>query len=189
MNRHLVAGVLSCCAAVVLAAGPAAEAPASARAVCAELGVGLRTRLMAAVASNGVTGALAVCKDIAPAMAAELSAKHGLRVRRTALRVRNQDNQADAWEQKVLAMFAARAAAGEPMPTLEHSETVEGADGLREIRYMKAIPMEPVCVTCHGAVLAPELSAEVARLYPADAATGFSPGEVRGAFSVVLPAP
>ena len=50
---------------------------------------------------------------------------------------------------------------------------------------MKAIPTaaEP-CLTCHGSSLQPELKAEILRLYPNDQATGFKPGELRGAFTV-----
>jgi len=53
---------------------------------------------------------------------------------------------------------------------------------------MKAIPMraEP-CLLCHGAP-EPALKAEIDRLYPQDQATGFRPGELRGAFTVSAPA-
>ena len=55
-------------------------------------------------------------------------------------------------------------------------------------RYMKAIPMGAVpCLTCHGAP-EPALNAEILRLYPQDRATGFAPGDLRGAFTVSMPA-
>jgi hypothetical protein len=53
---------------------------------------------------------------------------------------------------------------------------------------MRAIPTDAVCLTCHGATLAPELAAAIRRDYPDDAATGFSQGQLRGAFSVIWPA-
>jgi hypothetical protein len=53
---------------------------------------------------------------------------------------------------------------------------------------MRAIPTDALCLTCHGATLAPELAAAIARDYPADAATGFAQGQLRGAFSVIWPA-
>jgi hypothetical protein len=53
---------------------------------------------------------------------------------------------------------------------------------------MRAIPMEPLCTTCHGKTLAPDVAAAIAKAYPNDQATGFEPGQLRGAVSVVWPA-
>jgi hypothetical protein len=47
--------------------------------------------------------------------------------------------------------------------------------------------MEGVCSTCHGTQLAPDIAAAIARDYPADQATGFEPGQLRGAVSVLWP--
>jgi len=46
-----------------------------------------------------------------------------------------------------------------------------------------------VCVNCHGdsASLAPEIKERIARDYPADRATGYLPGQIRGAVSVKRP--
>jgi hypothetical protein len=54
---------------------------------------------------------------------------------------------------------------------------------------MKALPVQPVCVNCHGdaANLAPEIKERIAREYPADRATGYLPGQIRGAVSVKRP--
>jgi hypothetical protein len=170
-------------------ADPCADAGPRARQACADLGASLRGRLLETIASNGLAGAIAVCREIAPAKAAMASDTHGVRIRRTALRVRNPGNAADAWERAVLEDFTARASAGEPIAGLESCQTVTKADGMTEVRYMKAIGMEPACVACHGAPLAEEVASELSRLYPLDAATNFVPGEVRGAFSVTVSAP
>lgn len=155
-----------------------------ARAAIKELGEGLKGQLAEAIKAGGPQSAIAVCRTAAPQLAADASEKHGLSVRRTALKVRNPDNAPDAWERKVLEDFLKRAAAGEDMAKLEHSEPVT-ENGLQIIRYMKAIPMtaEP-CSTCHGTAIEPGLKAQIEQLYPADQATGFNPGEVRGAFTV-----
>jgi hypothetical protein len=58
-------------------------------------------------------------------------------------------------------------------------------DGATERRWMKPIMTAPLCLTCHGDALDPELAAVIAERYPADRATGFTPGELRGAFYVV----
>ena len=40
------------------------------------------------------------------------------------------------------------------------------------------------CVTCHGETIAPSIAAKIDELYPADKATGFREGDLRGAFVV-----
>jgi hypothetical protein len=42
-----------------------------------------------------------------------------------------------------------------------------------------------MCLACHGQTLAPGVAEVLAREYPRDAATGFSAGQLRGAFYVV----
>jgi hypothetical protein len=44
----------------------------------------------------------------------------------------------------------------------------------------------PLCLVCHGDAAAqpPELRARLHELYPADAATGYRAGELRGAFTL-----
>lgn len=112
---------------------------------------------------------------------------HGLTVRRTALKVRNPDNAPDDFERRVLEDFAVRIAAGTPPGSLEHSEIVT-SDGGRRLRFMKPIVMaEKPCAVCHGDALADDVKAKITSLYPADQATGFKPGDLRGAFSVVQP--
>ncbi len=53
---------------------------------------------------------------------------------------------------------------------------------------MKAIPMaaEP-CAACHGTDVKPDVKSEIDKLYPQDQATGFKPGELRGAFTISMP--
>ena len=53
--------------------------------------------------------------------------------------------------------------------------------------YMRAIRVGvDLCLTCHGLddTLEPEVRHRLAELYPDDAATGFSRGDLRGAFVV-----
>ena len=42
----------------------------------------------------------------------------------------------------------------------------------------------PLCLTCHGAALSPDVEAALAESYPEDHATGYSAGDLRGAFVV-----
>ena len=155
---------------------------AGARLAAATLGAALKGELQAAMQSGGAVAGIAVCKEAAPVLAVNVSDETGFTVARTALRVRNPANAPDGFERETLEDFVARAAAGEPLDTLEVHAVIDG-----ELRYMKAIPMGAMCATCHGTDIAPEVSAELASAYPDDRATGFVPGEVRGAFTLRRP--
>ena len=148
----------------------------------------LQKQLSSAMADGGPTAAIEVCNVAAPEIAQAASAARGWSVGRTSLKLRNPANVPDAWELAVLHEFEARKAAGEDPATLDHAEIV-GEDGQRTFRYMKAIPTQPVCIVCHGASIAPEVTARLDALYPEDRARGFSIGDIRGAFSITQPVP
>lgn len=143
----------------------------------------LRSQLVTALTSGGPLLALPVCKEAAPAIAAEMGARTGAKIWRVSLRTRNPRGEPDAWERATLEQFNARRAAGEDPAGIE--AFTRDASG---VRYMKAIPMaaQP-CALCHGETVAPEVAARIAELYPQDRATGFRPGELRGAVSVSWP--
>jgi hypothetical protein len=147
----------------------------------------LKGELETAMKSGGPVQAIAVCKERAPAIAADISAKSGWKVARTSLKTRNQaQNAPDAWERAVLARFDQRQAAGEPADTLAFAEVVESG-GTRQFRFMKAIPTGEVCLACHGTEIAAPVAAALDQAYPGDQARGYKLGEVRGAFSLAKP--
>lgn len=190
MRKRLTAGLLTVLLAAALpAVGPAAEtsdadAVNRARAAAKDLGERLKGELVAAIKSGGPVTAIQVCNTVAGELADEISKQHELTVGRTSLRVRNAKNAPDAYERKVLEEFLEKASSGADLSKLEHFDLVS-ENGDKTFRYMKAIPMaaEP-CLACHGTELKPEVKAEISRLYPEDQATGFKPGELRGAFTI-----
>ena len=101
------------------------------------------------------------------------------------LRLRNPDNAPDAWERSMLERFEQELAAGAEPGALEAWST-ESKDGRELGRWIKAIPTAPMCTTCHGVELEPALAETIRHLYPADQATGFRPGELRGAFTATV---
>lgn len=165
------------------------EYVAASRAAAAKLGGALKTALQAAMKDGGPSQALNVCHDEAEFIAQQICDEEGLIVGRTSLKVRNPGNEAEDWEMEGLEDLAARMAAGEPAENLEMWTTVTDAGGGRTFRYLKAIPTAPVCLKCHGSDLDPELSAQLAELYPDDQATGFAAGDLRGAFTVTIALP
>jgi len=137
------------------------------------------------IAKGGPAAAVEVCNEKAPQMAKAASEQTGWAIRRVSLRNRNPKAVPDAWELEALKDFDQRAAAGEKPATLEKYGVVDTATG-KEYRYMKALPTQPVCLACHGAAenFAPEVAEKLRTLYPADKATGYSVGDLRGAITL-----
>jgi hypothetical protein len=157
------------------------------RQLAQQLGTELKAELSSALASTGPTGAIQVCRTRAPEIAAQLSRESGAVVSRTALRVRNPANAPDVLQRAILEQFADDLAAGRTEMPLEAAVEINRG-GKIEHRYMRAIPMDAMCLACHGPQLAPEVASAIAKAYPADQATGFEQGQLRGAFSVIWPA-
>lgn len=160
---------------------------AKSRSLAQQLGTELKGELTAAIGKSGPTGAIDVCRTRAPEIASKLSRESGATVSRTALKVRNPANAPDDLQRAVLEQFAADLASGRVEQPLEAAVEINRA-GAIERRYMRAIPTDALCLTCHGAQLAPDVAAAIAKAYPDDQATGFETGQLRGAFSVTWPA-
>lgn len=146
-------------------------------------------RMQEAVAKEGVAGAIPVCKDLAPQLIAKKRAETGWDIRRVSLKTRNAERATpDAWEEAQLAEFDRRAAAGEKPETIERSEIVNVA-GQPVLRYMKALPVSELCLSCHGPVeeLDADLRHKLAEYYPNDRATGYVKGQIRGALTIRRP--
>jgi hypothetical protein len=164
-----------------------AELAAAARALAERFANTLRPELDRALRASGPVAAIAICRERAPAIAAALAAETGWQIGRTGLKVRNTADLPDVWETRGLQEFAARHAAGEPAASLEVGATVATPAGGRVYRFLKAIPIEEPCLTCHGKTPNPAAAARIAQLYPYDQATGFSLGDVAGAFAIIMP--
>jgi hypothetical protein len=164
------------------------ERIAKSRQAVKEFASELKGELLAALQEGGPVNAVSVCSRKAPDIAGRISKDKGWEVGRTSLRIRNPENAPDGWQQKTLETFEERRKSGEDLATMEHSEVVT-AQGKSIFRYMKAIPVGELCLTCHGKDLAPDLTAKLRELYPEDRATGFSLGEIRGAFTITQPMP
>lgn len=157
---------------------------AQSRALVDEFAAELQSALKNALQTGGPVAAISVCRDQAPEIASRLSRQSGAAVGRVSARHRNPLNAARAAQVPVLAEFEAVMAA-EPGSVPEHF----ASDGSGGAMYLKAIPAAPLCLTCHGETLAAPIAGQLSSDYPHDLATGYRAGELRGAFSVIWPAP
>ncbi len=150
-----------------------------AQAAAAELGKRLKGRLMETIGSEGPIAAIRVCSEEAPEIARQVSADSDLTVSRTSLKVRNPDNAPDARERAVLELWRNRIEAGTPASALEPF-----ASDSDDFLWMKPIVAEPPCLMCHGSDVPAAVADAIAARYPQDRATGYSAGDLRGAFVV-----
>ncbi len=169
---------------------PSFPEKAAVAAAAQQFGAALKAELLAAMQQGGVTGAVAVCRDRAPALARDVSAETGWTVRRVTLKPRNPDSQPDGWETAML-KSAEGASSRDPSRKPAESAMRFPADvctgqsaGTNEVRYLKYIYIEPVCLACHGTAIDPAVQTAISASYPADQATGYTVGQLRGAISV-----
>jgi hypothetical protein len=158
---------------------------ADARAVATSMPPRLLAVLTDAMNQGGPEGAIGVCREKAPQLAQTASAESGWQIRRVSLRNRNPKAEPDAWERAALADFDRRAEAGESPATLERAEIVPD-NGRPTYRYLRALPTQPMCLSCHGARenLSPAVAAKLHEFYPDDRALGYRPGQIRGAMTL-----
>lgn len=148
----------------------------------------LKGELMKAIGAGGPAAAIDVCNVKAPRISDEVlndGEWEGWTIGRTASRIRNPANAPNAWQRRGLAALEKTAGPREASEPVEWHEVTD--DG--HLRYMRAIWLAPLCTTCHGdpGNLSPEVTEKLRELYPHDQATGYSAGELRGAFVVTAP--
>jgi hypothetical protein len=147
----------------------------------------LREKLAAGMKDSGPAGAMQVCSLQAQALTREVAEQQGVRVGRTSLKLRNPKNAPDAWEQQVLSRLQVQAREGTlPDEVFEATET----GGKKVFRYAKPVTIAPMCIRCHGDLsqIPEEVLGMLKERYPADQATGYKPGDLRGIVSAVIPA-
>lgn len=165
-----------CGAAIAMASSPSSTDQARAVEVLGPFKQSLKKALVAGMA-EGPVHAVEACQLKAPGIA-ETASQDGARVGRASHRLRNPANVAPDWVQPILDAWAADASnAGPKQVALDGGRT----------GYVEPIYVDALCVTCHGAQLAPDVAAKIDALYPDDRATGFDVGDFRGLFWVDLP--
>jgi hypothetical protein len=129
---------------------------------------------------GGPAGAIEACRTEAPGIADALSID-GVRMGRSSHRLRNPANMPPGWLAPQMKKWAEQGI---------RAEDVAGVQGtairISEDRFGYAEPIftQPLCLTCHGKELHPDVVARISELYPDDEATGFGDGDLRGVFWV-----
>jgi hypothetical protein len=156
--------------------------------VAGDLMARLMVALQGKIAEEGAAGAVRFCREEALDLTAESAAAFEgvVDVRRIGVRTRNPRNVPDAVDREVLEEFLRN---WEP-PGEARLRRVEGEDGGGVWRFYQPVTVGANCLACHGerGAMAPEVVAALDEAYPEDAATGFQPGDLRGAVVVEIDA-
>ncbi len=182
----LLLGLGAAFAAMAASAGED-ERLGQSRALVGEFGTELMGALQGAMAAGGPAAAIEVCRTRAPEIAARLSRRSGANISRISARFRNPQAVPEDWQRQALDQLRESMPESPAGPaSLPETFALDGRGGAR---YLKAIAIGPLCLSCHGETLSDSVASQLGEDYPHDRATGYRLGELRGAFSVVWPAP
>lgn len=142
----------------------------------------LLTTLQAAIAHEGIEGAVEYCNLRANPLMDSLSKTHKATISRTSLQLRNPDNAPSELEQQLLEAYQYNAEEGLPL-----EDNVQRVDQ-QYMLYTKPIVLgSELCLNCHGEAgkdIQPETLRRIDSLYPNDQARGYNKGAIRGMWSI-----
>lgn len=146
----------------------------------------LKSVLMKNLSEGGPLQAITVCSDTAQELTNIIGKKNNVDLKRVTFKPRNPIDTTDAFETKVLSRWHELMSEGNFDKETEYFEIVEIEDK-PYARYMKPIFIQGPCLTCHGGenMISSEVKNLLKEKYPDDKATGYKPGDLRGAISIL----
>lgn len=142
----------------------------------------LSSQLGKAIADAGFTNAIQFCSVHGITLTTSVGTTNKVVLRRVTHRPRNPMNRADTNELAIIRRLEQKQSDGIPPGPLVSSR------GPDVITYYAPIVLNlPLCLNCHGEPgtdIQPEVVAAINEIYPADEATGFASGELRGLWRV-----
>ena len=140
----------------------------------------LQRELIGALAQGGPAFALQSCHIDVVGATRRIERQRNVHAGRTSDRLRNLANAPRPWAAALVKSNAGRFT--RDVPGL--AEDLGDAVGV-----LRPIAHQPMCDSCHGATgqIDPAVRRAVRQRYPADSATGFTTGEIRGWFWVEVP--
>ena len=143
----------------------------------------LSGNLQKAMQEGGVEHAIKFCNINASDLVKSLNKKHNVEVKRTSLKVRNQNNTPTSEELVQLMIYQKQNNEGKELkPTAKKIKN-------NKVVFYSPIHIKPLCLSCHGKVGEVLLTTNhnlIKSLYPNDKATGYSNGDLRGMWSITF---
>ena len=143
----------------------------------------LSAELSKALQEGGVQNAVGYCHLKASPIIDSLSIKYGVKISRLSVKYRNPVNKPDLADMAILDAYRQQLAEGKILPA--HLEVTE-----EDVTYYSPIVIRnPMCLLCHGEpgkTIEQENYDFIKTKYPADLATGYQLGDLRGTWKVVF---
>ena len=143
----------------------------------------LNSKLKSAIDIGGPISGIEVCSSEAMKLTDSIAKVYNIKLKRTSLKTRNQDNVPSKNEEIALNTWKAEVEnGGKIKPQIIHSNN-------GEIQFIAPIKLKSQCITCHGSndFVTAEIKAKLKIHYPEDKATGYKEGDLRGAWSIIFP--
>ncbi len=140
------------------------------------------SRLGKAIKEVGYTNAIEFCSVHGIPLATSVGVTNQVVIRRVTHRPRNLQNRADSNELAIIRQYLAELSRGgtlKPIVTAKKPEFFTF--------YAPIVLTNPMCLNCHGqraSDIKPDVLIQIMKSYPADAATEFKQGDLRGIWSV-----
>ena len=147
----------------------------------------LKGVLIKQMQTGGIVQAVSVCSDTAQLLTNKFGVERGVFIKRVSLKNRNKNNFPDDVEKRALNKFESLKQNNELDSETEFAEiTTDG--NYKYLRYLKPIILQAECLNCHGNQenMMPDVKDLIAQNYPADRATGYKVGDLRGAVSIKI---
>ncbi|MDP2238501.1 MAG: DUF3365 domain-containing protein [Bacteroidales bacterium] len=141
----------------------------------------LSTQLTGAIQTGGVPYAVSFCNIEAVPIMDSMTAEFNVNIKRVSEKNRNPENSPDAFEQMILDLFD---------QNLKNSGKVNDTvllDANNTLVYAAPILMAQPCLQCHGVIgtdISDKNNSIIKKLYPADKASGFAQGDLRGIWRI-----
>ncbi|MDY0082033.1 MAG: DUF3365 domain-containing protein [Ignavibacteriaceae bacterium] len=145
----------------------------------------LKDILVKEIQAHGTASAVNVCSDTAQILTNDYGLKKGIYIKRVSFKNRNQNNIPDKYESKALQYFEELKFSGKLNENTEFIE-VEEIAGIKKVRYLKPIIIQPLCLNCHGReeTMRRDVKNIINTRYPYDKAAGYNLDDLRGAVSI-----
>lgn len=141
----------------------------------------LSSELKGALARGGVPEAISYCNIQAMPITDSLSKRYNAEIKRTSLKIRNPMNAPDSLELAILKEYRRKFENGDSL----HPQILPVGDN--KVLFSAPIMVKPLCLNCHGETgkqIQDTSYAIIQKHYPADQATGYDAGDLRGMWSI-----
>ncbi len=144
----------------------------------------LSKQLQSALAEGGVKNAVEYCNFIVNPVIDSLSRQYNAEIRRVTLKTRNVLNKPRDYENIMLRAYLDNYDEGRLLKPI-----VENLYDGNHVYYSPIIIKSGLCLACHGEIgtnITQKDYDYIRSLYPTDKATGYSEGDMRGVWAIVL---